>query len=665
MGRAVVATLLVALVVATLLFTLVVAAAQSPAAAGDAVRPALNGALVPPRSPRNASYSIDAGLDPRERRITATEVITWRNISGRPAPDLQFHLYWNAWRDVRSTWMRERALAAPIRASEDEFASIDVKTLKVRRSPDGPGADLTPLMRFIAPDDGNEHDRTVMIVDLPEPVAPGETITIDLSWDARVPRTFARTGAIGDFFFVAQWFPKLGVLQDDGWNCHQFHASTEFFSDFGVYDVRLTVPRGWTVGATGVERGRRDEGERTTHHYYQEDVHDFAWTASPDYIERRARFEHQTLPPVEMRLLLQPEHEHQAERHFDATRAALRLFGEWFGGYPYGHITIVDPAFQSGADGMEYPTLLTAGTRWLVPDEVVYSTPEEVTIHEVGHQWWYGVVATNEFEHAWLDEGSTTYASARALTSAYGQTYLEERYFGGFVPWVFTEIPLRRETYGNRLAGYRPAAESDVPADPSFRYHPISGPYITYNKTALWLNTLERWLGWDAVQRSLSRFFERYQFTHPGPPEFLNTIAETTGRRLDPFVDEVYESSNAFDYGIESLQTMTDDGGYRTTVLVRRYGEAIFPVDVRVTFADGEQVTERWSGEERWKLYSYDKESRARSAVVDPERVLLLDVNYTNNSRTLEPKGRDAAMKWSLRWLVWLQDALLTWGFFV
>src|SRR5207249_1361546 len=140
---------------------------------------------------------------------------------------------------------------------------------------------------------------------LPEPIGSGAGATIEVGWTAHVPRTFARTGAIGNFYFVAQWFPKIGVLQEGGWNCHQFHSGTEFFSDYGVYDVSLTVPNGWIVGATGVQRARTDDGNQTTHRYYQEDVHDFAWTTSPDYLERTARFEHASLPAVEMRLLLQ------------------------------------------------------------------------------------------------------------------------------------------------------------------------------------------------------------------------------------------------------------------------------------------------------------------------------------------------------------------------
>jgi hypothetical protein len=110
---------------------------------------------------------------------------------------------------------------------------------------------------------------------------------------------------------------------------------------------------------------------------------------------------------------------------------------------------------------------------------------------------------------------------------------------------------------------------------------------------------------------------------------------------------------------------VSEDGGYRTDLVVRRYGEAYFPVDVRVTFENGESVTEQWNGRDRWRQFTYERPSKAVSAQVDPERVLLLDVNYTNNSRALAPQGRRAATKWALKWMVWLEDALLTWAFFV
>jgi aminopeptidase N len=360
-----------------------------------------------------------------------------------------------------------------------------------------------------------------------------------------------------------------------------------------------------------------------------------------------------------MRLLLQPEHAGQAERHFDATRTTLKYYGEWYGAYPYGHITIVDPAYQSGAGGMEYPTLFTAGTRWLAPAQV--TTPEGVTVHEAGHQFWYGIVGNNEFEDAWMDEGFNTFSTARAVAQVYDPNYLALRYFGGFIPWVFKDVVINRETDGNRLSGYRRDAKSDAQSTPSYRYFPATGGSITYNKTALWLNTMERWLGWPTLQRIMAAHFEAWKFRHPAPADFFETANAVSGRNLGPFFDQVYRSSNAFDYGVQELKSARDGDRYRTTVVARRYGEALFPVDVLVTFRDGERVTEHWDGQDRWKLYTYDRPSAALTAQVDPERVLLLDVDYTNNSRTLEPKADAAATKWSLTWLVWLQDSLLSW----
>ena len=128
----------------------------------------------------------------------------------------------------------------------------------------------------------------------------------------------------------------------------------------------------------------------------------------------------------------------------------------------------------------------------------------------------------------------------------------------------------------------------------------------------------------------------------------------------------MHRSSNVFDYGVQELKSERAEGDrFRTTVVVRRYGEALFPVDVLVTFEGGEKITEHWNGRDRWKLYAYERPARAVTADVDPDRVLLLDVNSTNNSRTLTPRGAEASTKWSAKWMVWLQDLLLSYGFFV
>lgn len=643
------------------------------------------------RSPRNANYDIDVRLDHAARTLTGRETIRWRNISANPTSELQFHLYWNAWRNRESTWLRERNLAGNFTAPRDDaWSSMDVTRLRARTS-DSSGAaggdwvELTQQQRFLAPDDGNTADRTVMAATLPWDVQPNETIEIEVDWNAKVPRPFARTGYVGDYYFIAQWFPKLGVLEDAGWNTHQFHAIAEFYSDYGVYDVRIAVPKAFVVGASGGEVERTENADGTaTHRYLGEDIHDFAWTASEDFIDVTRTFEHPTLPAVEMRLLLRPEHEGQASRHFDATAAALRYYGEWFGAYPYDRVTIVDPAYQSRSGGMEYPTLFTAGARWLGPAGV--SQPERVTVHEAGHQFWYGIVGSNEFEHAWMDEGLNTFSAARVSDEVGLPNRVAARFFGGFIPWVLDDIRLARATDGNRLPGYLNSAEGDAPATPTFQYWPGTATAITYNKTALWLHTLERRLGWPVLQRIMSTYFDRWKFRHPKPADFFAVVNEVSGRDMTWFFDQVYRSSNVFDYGVQQLtstvirptpdaasdtasdttfDTTADTDQYRTVVVVRRFGEAIFPVDIVTTLRDGARIVEQWDGRDRRVIYTYEQPSQALSVEVDPERVLLLDVNYTNNSATLEPRVEEASLKWSLKWLAWLQDLMLTYAFFV
>jgi hypothetical protein len=182
----------------------------------------------------------------------------------------------------------------------------------------------------------------------------------------------------------------------------------------------------------------------------------------------------------------------------------------------------------------------------------------------------------------------------------------------------------------------------------------------------------------------LATFFERWKFRHPRPDDFFAVANEISGQDLTWFFDQVYRSSNVFDYGVERFDSSPaavrgfDDskpqpafregdgaGMYRTTVVVRRLGEAFFPVDVVTTFENGDQAREKWDGRERWRSFTYERTSRAARVQIDPDRVLLLDVDYTNNSRTLAPRTEEAASKWSLKWMVWLQDLLLTYAFFV
>ncbi|MDX1501762.1 MAG: M1 family metallopeptidase [Thermoanaerobaculia bacterium] len=670
---------------AALLTASAVASAQPPAEPAPGA-PAAEG--LPAAAPARGvvDYRIEARLDPATRLLEGRQVVTWRNLRSRPTQELWFHLYWNAWRNDRSTWMVEdRYRGRSDRgddAEEEDWGYLVVDS-----------ATPQTATRFAAPDDGNPDDRTVWVVTLPEPVAPGESVRVELEWHARVPRTFARTGVRGDYFFVAHWFPKLGVWEEEGWNCHQYHAATEYFSDYGAYDVSLTLPSRFVVGATGRRTERTDHADGTsTHRYRQDDVHAFSWTASPDYLVVEDSFHSPGLPPVAIRLLLQPEHRRQADRHLHATRAALKLYGRWFGPYPYGHLTVVDPAWGSGAGGMEYPTLFTSGTRLFNPSGG--GSPEGVTVHEAGHQFWYGLVGNNEFEHAWLDEGLNSYSTGRVMQETYGDSFVVRRFFrppglrgSGFLPWIYRDLPQSELIRPRRLDDYRRSARSDLPSRPTYRYFPATAGDITYDKSALWLVTLERHLGWPTMRRLLSAFFERSLYAHPTPEQFFALADEVSGRDLSWFFDQVHYGAAVFDYAVTSVKSAPvgrrglfeegqglayrdeagdpEAGPFRSEVLIRRLEDGVFPVEVLLVFEDGSEHRESWDGEYLWKLIEVERPVKLAWAEVDPDHLLVLDVNRANNSRRLEPRARFPAVKWASKWLVWFQDLLHLFGSYV
>jgi hypothetical protein len=257
------------------------------------------------------------------------------------------------------------------------------------------------------------------------------------------------------------------------------------------------------------------------------------------------------------------------------------------------------------------------------------------------------------------------------------------RFFGGFVPYVFPGLPVRRVD-DDGLANYRARARVDIPSRPSWRYWPGGGGALSYSKTALWLHTLERYLGWPTFRRCLATYFDRSKFRHPKPADFFAVVNEVSGRDLTWFFDQVYNSSRVFDYGVDRLTTgrpvdagffdgsgkrqfLHDSPGkqYRTTVVVRRYEDGVFPVDLLVTFADGAKVREQWDGRDQWKAFTFDRGAPAIAAEVDPDRVLVLDVNETNNSRRTQPVSAAVASGLVAKWLVWMQDLLLTYAYFV
>ncbi len=682
-------------------------------------------------------YKIDVRLDARAKTIDGHETIVWRNHTSDTIPDLQFHLYLNAFKNDRSTFMREggaESRRVKFRNQADSWGYEQVRAIKAD------GADLTGKIEYIQPDDGNPDDQTVMRVVLPKPVPPQGSVTIEIDWTSKLPHVFARTGFHDNFFLVAQWFPKPGVYEGPGdrrrkmggWNCHQFHTSTEFYADYGVFDVNLTVPSDFEIAATGANRSEQKNPDgTTTWNYYQEDVNDFAWTTQPrsqvmkivrwfnpdervkpaEYAEWAAKtatpLDEMKLTPVKVTLFLQREHAAQADRHFRAAFAGLKWFGLMYGRYPYDVLTVVDPPYGGGgAGGMEYPTFFTAGTDYW-PSQLGGS-PEGVTVHEFGHQFWYGLVGNNEFEEAWLDEGLNSYSTGKVLEQAYGPNY-SYRYISGIpvpakswdslpvpsYPWfgaddvgigAYWEYVPSYERHGS-VWGYWYNAKSDAMARTS--YLTLDGGSYgdqAYSKPELMLRTLEGLLG-DQWPKVIRTYHQRYRFKHPDAQDFVNTVNEVSGRDMKWFFDQTLYGTNTLDYSVSVTnatlpphQGFWDENGQpkfatkdlgnkgeganESEVLVRRLGEMQFPVVVRVKFKDGSEVREHWDGQYRWTKFKYRGKPDVVEAEIDPEFAWKLEVQRVDDTWVAEPQTKLAAEKWYLRWVVWLQNVMMGFSWF-
>jgi hypothetical protein len=606
-----------------------------------------------PLSQRVVAYQIDAKYDPAQHAVDATETLTYHNLTGQPLDHFPFHLYLNAFQPD-STWVSEAHRDGNFRSSDfggawdpKHSGSNTVTSLEVV----GVG-DLTKQMKLISPDDGNAKDKTVFDVVLPHPVQPGQDVVFKIKFRAVFPEVVARTGYKRTFLLGGQWFPKVGVWWNGAWNCHQFHAMTEFFADFGTYDVKITLPKNYIIGATGVETSDTDNGNGTkTVTFHAEDVHDFAWTADPNYKVIESTF-NGSVGVVKIRLLTYESNRSSWQRYIDVMQSTMKRFDDWYGPYPYAQITVVDPphgAMEAG--GMEYPTFITGDTTWWAPKGQKLF-PEGVTEHEFGHQYWYGMVATNEFENAWLDEGINSYTEVKVTDSLYGKNTSLLNWMGG----QMGDRSLQRMEYVG-------VAETDSLAESSFRDMSLSAyGGVTYGKTATMLLTLEAVVGEQVLQKALHAYFMKYRFTHPTQEDFLRTVNEVADQDLGWYWQQAVYGTQVLDYKVLQAESVRVDWAnkdapdeqkgvtlYQTDVLLQRVGDFIFPVTAEIKFDNGETIREKWDGRDRWKRFLYLKKAQVVSVEIDPDHRITMDRNYLNNSISTEVH-RGAIMKISTHW---------------
>ncbi|MCA9656938.1 MAG: M1 family metallopeptidase [Myxococcales bacterium] len=658
----------------------VACAETPPATRGDAPEP--TAALRPegergavPADARIADYILDARLDADAHRIEGTARITWRNRTPRTVRRLPFHLYMNAFRAEDTAWMREaRGTHRGQKQKDGGWGYIDISRITLLGTP--PIAELGALEAKPGAaktlEWAEDDDPSTMMVELEEPVGPGESVVVEIDFVTQLPEVFARTGFADDFHMVAQWYPKIGVLDpSEGWQAHTFTFNSEFYADFGDYEVTLDVPEATVVGASGILVSEEPQADgRKRLRYSAEMIHDFAWAADPDFVEVRAEWR-----GIRLRQLMPPEYAGDADAHEEALVAALESMDRRFGPYPWSTITIIHPpADAGGAGGMEYPTLFTTtpilsrSLWWRLIDLDERFSGRFTTIHEFGHQYFQGLLASDEFREPWLDEGMNTMSNSLALLD-----------WNGDDNWALRLGSQRLSDVDMTALSLRARGDLDPIRRPADRFLAVTKTYGTtvYRKTAATMLTLRNLAGAAEFDEAMRSYADTWRFRHPSGDDLLDHLSRALGPRLRlaatsgaevewdvaDYLRQAMETTDDVDYAllevgnrrragdagwhrdehgvlvggeepppkVEPVATLSDDL-IEAVVVVRREGAMRMPIDLAVEFEDGGAQRLWWDGEDRYHVFTWPGR-RLRRAELDPDHRNLLEVSRLNNLR--------------------------------
>lgn len=580
---------------------------------------------------QKVKYEMDVTMDVNTNQYRGTQKLHYTNNSPDTLTRAFYHLYYNAFQPNSMMDVRSRTIADPDRRvgnrifnlSPSEIGYVKVNILTIDGKP----------ATFV-------HEETILEVDLPEPILPGQTVVFDMEFEAQVPLQIRRAGrdnAEGIRYSMAQWYPKMAAYDVRGWHANPY-IGREFYGNFGDFDVKITIDKSYILGGSGylqnaneIGHGYQDAGVRVpepkgntlTWHFFAPNVHDFMWAADPKYTHEKVQMENG--PMVHFLYVKSDKTQENWSKLKGYTVDAIQYMSDNFGKYPYNQFSVI----QGGDGGMEYPmaTLIT-GYRNM-------RSLAGVTIHELIHMWYYGVLGFNESSEPWLDEGFTTWGTNVVMDAVFEREpgFIQEGNYRSYFRLVesgFEEPLTTHADHYERNSAYGAG---------------------TYTKGAVFVEQLAYVVGKDNFNKAMLRLWNDWQFKHPNGNDVIRVMEKVSGLELDWYLDYFVATTKTIDYGVKNVEAFGDN----TKITLERVGQMPMPIDLVVTYQDGSQESiylplvimrgekpeeagmPRRAMTQKWPWTNYTKDvvlsrpiSDIRSVEVDPS-LRLADVNRSNN----------------------------------
>lgn len=578
---------------------------------------------------QEVEYSMEIEMKEDSNRFSGRQTLKYTNNSPHTIRKVYYHLYFNAFQPNSEMDVRSRSLPDPDKRVGSRIAYLE-------------GSEIGYHQISLLKQDGRELSYhvsgTILEVSLNKPLEPGKQTTLYMEFESQVPLQIRRSGrdnAEGIRFSMTQWYPKLCEFDKDGWHTDPYIAR-EFHGVWGNFTVKITMDSSYLIGGTGVLQNaqeigkgyerpgsqvRRKGGNRLTWEFRAENVHDFAWAADPDFV-------HLSQPAangVMLHMIYQPDSITREvwPQMGDFMVRALDIMNTEFGTYPYPQYTYI----QGGDGGMEYPmvTLIT-GRRNL-------GSLVGVSVHEMNHSWFQGVLAFDESRYYWMDEGFTEY-SGDVVMSRLFPAYAKGAFHGAYSGYL-------------TIAG----TESEQPLSTHADWFNENKTYgiAAYNKGSVFLSQLRYIVGDSLFKASMLDYYQQWKFKHPDATDLKMVFELHSGMELDWYFEQWINTTHTIDYGIESVSQK----GNTLLVTFINSGEIPMPLEVELQLADGSvqrlyiplslmrenrlfayTITTTYMEPWRWvdKRYSVNLEIPAdcRLIVIDPDQ-WLADVNRDNN----------------------------------
>jgi hypothetical protein len=611
---------------------------------------------------QEVNYTINVKLDDRNHFLYGDEKFDYINNSPQTLQYIYIHLWPNAYKNQNTAMakqlFRDRNYVF-FNALRNEKGFIDSLDFKVN----GQKVDWKL---------DDEHI-DIGIIYLKEPLAPGKKCTITTPFRVKLPSgSISRLGHVGQSYQITQWYPKPAVYDAAGWHPMPYLTQGEFYSEYGSFDVSITLPSNYVVGATGNLQTKKEiafldslaqlpivnestmkadttlpsSSKWKTIQYKQRNVHDFGWFADKKWNVRKGEVvTPYTKTKVTTWAMFTPQNADLWQKSIEYINDATYYYSLWNGDYPYTQVTAVDGTISAGG-GMEYPNVTVIGNASSEQDL------ETVIMHEVGHNWFYGILGSNERDHAWMDEGINSFNEDRYMITKYG----EDKKGEARMSKLMAAIDLGRMNARDvSMLTYLLTASYDF--DQPLKCH--SNDYLSinyganvYKKTAVVFFYLQQYLGEELFDKCMQHYFSEWKFKHPQPKDIEACFEKISGQNLDWFFQSFIESNGKADFSIRSAKNKKQaDGTTQVVATVKNYGSITGPCNVTTVNKDGKTQTQ-WTAPlapgKKGKVYFDLKDNVKIDKVIVNYDTVIPEISYKNNQyrmRRLLPKDEKMVLR--------------------